>query len=242
MLALMTCAFCVMSCNKDDEEIDLFPAGTSSLRMMNEDNGKTLLGNSDVYITKEGNFASDRFPLFDMGEKNGIGDIGMPDFINMAPKVAVQLKHGYVICSDDKVHTFASKRKAIARDEMVYRVFVDSWIQDKDGNAVGANVRFLLGTPLSEEGALPAWGINIGSLSWNYEQNANSNSIRVPLSSNDAEVEFITQHADEYIAYTVDRNTLSFTLKNEWWPGGDYQLRIRSGQVYTEVTVTLRQY
>ena len=54
-ICLSLCVWSFAGCG-DDETIDIFPEGTASLRMMNEDNGKTLLGNSDVYITNAGNF------------------------------------------------------------------------------------------------------------------------------------------------------------------------------------------
>ena len=66
-ICLSLCVWSFAGCG-DDETIDIFPEGTASLRMMNEDNGKTLLGNSDVYITNAGNFKSDQFPLFDVVE------------------------------------------------------------------------------------------------------------------------------------------------------------------------------
>lgn len=72
ILTLFLCVFCIGSCSDDNEDLNPFPEGTSSLRMMNENNGKVTLGNSDVYITNEGNFKSDNFPIFDMGKKQGI--------------------------------------------------------------------------------------------------------------------------------------------------------------------------
>ena len=56
ILTLFLCVFCIGSCSDDNEDLNPFPEGTSSLRMMNENNGKVTLGNSDVYITNEGNF------------------------------------------------------------------------------------------------------------------------------------------------------------------------------------------
>ena len=129
ILTLFLCVFCISSCSDDNEELNPFPDGTSSLRMMNDNNGKVTLGNSDVYITNAGNFKSASFPIFDMGKKQGISDIGLPDFINMAPEVAVLPKHGYVFCSPYDVQTFDSRKKAIRENADVYRVYVDSWIE-----------------------------------------------------------------------------------------------------------------
>ena len=240
ILMLFLCGFSFISCDKDKEDVNLFPEGTSTLRMMNEENGKTILGNSDVYITKEGNFKSGQFPIFDMGEKKGIQDIAMPNFVNMAPEVAVNLKHGYVLCNDRDVYTFDSQKKAIIENAQVYRIFVDSWIQDKEENITGANVYFLLGTPM-EHGQMPAYDSNIGSLSWNYDLGkTNILNLAIPSSNpNDIEIEFITEGGDEYIAYSINKNSISFSLKVAHIWATDYRLRIRCNRVYTEVILTL---
>ena len=114
-ICLSLCVWSFAGCG-DDETIDIFPEGTASLRMMNEE-----LGNSDVYITNAGNFKSDQFPLFDVGEKRGIGDIDLPGFTNMAPEVAVQPRHGYVICTADDVRSFPSGQQAICENANIYR-------------------------------------------------------------------------------------------------------------------------
>lgn len=242
ILTLFLCVFSFTNCDKDDEDVDLFPDGTSTLRMMNEENGKTILGNSDVYITTAGNFKSEQFPLFDMGEKKGIKNIDMPDFVNMAPEVAVHPKHGYVFCNQFDIYTFNSQNKAIAENTKVYRIFVDSWIQDKEEKVIGANVYFLLGSPM-ESGLMPAFDSNIGSLSWNYEQDkTNILNLILPSSTpNDIEIEFITEKGDEYISYSINKNSVSFSLKGVYiWAATDYRLRIRCHHVYTEVVITLK--
>lgn len=83
------------------------------IKMMDEDNGGTTLGNSNVYMTSSGNFKSNNLPILDCGKKSEIGDIGLPDFTNMAPEVAVIPGHGYVICDYDNVKEFPSRKKAI---------------------------------------------------------------------------------------------------------------------------------
>lgn len=238
-LALLFLTFCLSNCNKED--FDPFPEGTSALRMMNEDNGKTLLGNSDVYITTGGNFKSGQFPILDMGERKGISDIDMPDFINMAPEVAVIPNHGYVVLENIyDIHTFKSQTKAIAEKSQVYRVFVDSWIQDKDGNNVGANVYFLLGKPC-ENGVIPVWGTNIGTLEWNYVEDK-STDFRISLKSyrkGEIEIEFISNELDEFLCYSINDGSIDFSLKNNNFNDGDYKLCIRCGNVYSEVVVTV---
>ena len=87
-IACSVIAMTMSSCGKSDK-IERFPEGTSMIKMMDEDNGGTTLGNSNVYMTSSGNFKSNNLPILDCGKKSGIGDIGLPDFTNMAPEVAV---------------------------------------------------------------------------------------------------------------------------------------------------------
>ena len=132
-IACSIIALTMSSCGKSDK-IERFPEGTSMIKMMDEDNGGTTLGNSKVYMTSSGNFKSNNLPILDCGKKSGIGDIGLPDFTNMAPEVAVIPGHGYVICDSDNVKEFPSRKKAIREDALVYRAYVDSWIQTDGKN------------------------------------------------------------------------------------------------------------
>ena len=94
-IACSVIALTISSCGKEDK-IERFPEGTSMIKMMDEDNGGTTLGNSNVYMTSSGNFKSNDLPILDCGKKSGIGDIGLPDFTNMAPEVAVIPGHGFL--------------------------------------------------------------------------------------------------------------------------------------------------
>ena len=233
-MGLLLCTLCFTACS-DDDGIDLFPEGTASLRMMNEDNGRTLLGNSDVYITREGNFASDASPLFDMGVCRGIGDIRLPDFVNMAPAVAVEPGHGYVVCNADYVTRFPSGTYAIAEYSDVYRVYVDSWIRGEEDKITGANVRFLLGKPAE---GMPAWDSMAGTI-YLVRMTDRIEPVRIDLPDGDIEVEY-EDSADEWLTYSVQNRTLTVTMPNFYIPGSDraeYSLRVRSGHVYTQIKV-----
>lgn len=234
LTGLLLCALCFTACS-DDDGIDLFPEGTASLRMMNEDNGRTLLGNSDVYITREGNFASDASPLFDMGQCRGIGDIRLPDFVNMAPAVAVEPGHGYVVCNADYVRQFPSGTYAIAEYSDVYRVYVDTWIRDKEDNITGANVRFLLGKPAN---GMPAWDGTAGTIYF-VRRADRIEPVRIDLPESDIEVEYL-DGADEWLTHSVQGRTLTVTMPDFYISGSDwaeYSLRVRSGHVYTQIKV-----
>lgn len=234
LMGLLLCALCFTACS-DDDDIYLFPEGTASLRMMNEDNGRTLLGNSDVYITSEGNFSSDASPLFDMGPCKGIGDIRMPDFINMAPSVAVEPGHGYVVCNADYVTQFPSGTYAIAENSNVYRVYVDTWIRDKEDNITGANVRFLLGKPAN---GMPAWDSTAGTIYF-VRMADRIEPVRIELPERDIEVEYLGD-ADQLLTHSVSGRTLTITMQDFYIPGSDhaeYSLLVRSGHVYTQIKV-----
>lgn len=227
-------AMTTLSCEKSDM-VERFPEGTSMLKMMNEDNGRTTLGNSNVYITSSLNFKSGSLPILDCGKKDGIGDIGLPDFANMAPEVAVRLGHGYVICDSKSVDDFPSRNKAIREDALMYRVYADSWITNDKGNTIGANVYFLLGNPL-EHGQMPEMGSNVGTLSWNLVNNG-SNTISIKLPSEDIEVDC----SDSILAFSTSGKKLTIKLSGSpmSYEIGDRRFRIRSGRVYTEAVVSV---
>lgn len=56
--AVAALLFGAVSCSKDETPGD--PEGTVLLNMYNEQNGKTLLSDSDIYINDAGNFISPR--------------------------------------------------------------------------------------------------------------------------------------------------------------------------------------
>ena len=193
----------------------------------------------DLALTGERNFQSNRFPIFDMGKKSGIGDIEMPDFINMAPQVAVQPGNGYVICDVDDILEFEeSGQLAIAESASVYRVFVDSWIQRGD-SITGANVRFLLGKP--SEGQLPVWGTSLGTI-WLDPYLASIDEqtpLVVDLPSShlgDIEIDLLGK-AQEELTYAVEGKQLKLRAASLYSVGSEYHLIIRYKHIYTEVSV-----
>lgn len=218
----------------DDDDINPFPDGTASLRMMNEDNGQTTLGNSDVYLTREGNFKSNSYPLFDRGMTEGITGISIPDFTNMAPEVAANPGHGYIVCNADEVVRFPSGRQAIASNASVYRFYMESWITDKDGNQVGANVRFLLGNA-DTDNVLPEWGSTVGTLLCGYNTDT---SQRIELKFPSTDIEAVIMEGGDLLSCTQTGNTLIFELKNT----DQYtcNVRIRHQQMFTEVKIEVQ--
>ena len=140
---------------------------------------------------------------------------------------------GSVICDSDNVKEFPSRKKAIREDALVYRAYVDSWIQT-DGKNVGANVYFLLGSPL-ERGQMPEMDSDLGTLAFDLVSHK-SNSISVKLPSEDIEV-IINDKTP--LACSTKGKTLTLTSAPMSYETGTWSLSIRSGRVYTKATVAI---
>lgn len=234
-LALCLCAVCMAGCG-DDEALS-FPEGTASLRMMNESNGKTIMGNSDLYITDSGNFRSDQFPLFDMGERRGVGDIDLPDFVNMAHEVAVTPGHGYLMCQRSQVTYFGqSQTGVITRNAQVYRFYVDSWIEES-GKKVGANVHFLLGGP-DKDNVLPAWNSTLATLTYDDNAGGFTGILQLPSAkAGDLEICLPDLSGDLLpLKYEIRDNEVIFRLDQSEWDflTKTFKVQIRHQHVYTE--------
>ena len=118
----------------------------------------------------------------------------------------------------------------------MYRVYVDSWIQT-NGKNVGANVYFLLGSPL-ERGQMPEMDSDLGTLSFDLVSHK-SNSISVKLPSEDIEV--IINDNKTPLTCSTEGKTLTLTLTSApmSYETGTWSLSIRSGRVYTKATVAI---
>ena len=141
-----------------------------------------------------------------------------------------------VVCEADDVQTFPSGRKAIAQNSLVYRFYVDSWIEDKDKNITGANVQFLLGEP-DEESALPAWESRLATVTWNYDK---GESATVSLKFPTADIEVLplgnTEDQDYGLLYQVSGKTVTFYMEMNWGLT-EYRFDVRYKNTYSRVTV-----
>ena len=72
--ALCTVAF--GACSKDDGGKG-DPAGSALLNMMNESNGRTLLGSSDVYVDDAGNFVCSSSVIAYAGRVGGLNGVSV---------------------------------------------------------------------------------------------------------------------------------------------------------------------
>ena len=77
LAAALACT--TLSCSKKEGN-PADPAGTAMLNMYNEQNGKTILSDSDIYINDAGNFISpSSCQLFVLGQSSGLGGVRISD-------------------------------------------------------------------------------------------------------------------------------------------------------------------
>ena len=108
--ALCTVAF--GACSKDDGGKG-DPAGSASLNMMNESNGRTLLGSSDVYVDDAGNFVCSSAVIAYVGRVNGLNGVPIR-FDNLVRKTAVDVGGGYLVYDGESLHEFQRPTTACA--------------------------------------------------------------------------------------------------------------------------------
>lgn len=233
-LTLMTAA-----CSDDDDFSD--PEGTVTLNMFDEQNGKTLLGNSDVYINRSNNFVTSSCVLMDLGKKGGLGAIAYPELKTLSKEMAVLPGHGYFVCKSAAVKTFDSGNLALPISSEVdyYKMYVNSTIE-REVAIVGAVVRYALARP--DTYGLPEYGSNVGKVGWNFVRNEGI-PLTLTLSSDD--FEYILLDEDDIFNVTKQGRKLSIAYDGDYTDNvGDYPyvlyLRIRGS--YTRVEVTMSYY
>ena len=126
--ALCTVAF--GACSKDDGGKG-DPAGSALLNMMNESNGRTLLGSSDVYVDDAGNFVCSSAVIAYVGRVNGLNGVPIR-FDNLVRKTAVDVGGGYLVYDGESLHEFPSGHIALAAGATFYRMRVESEIMGED--------------------------------------------------------------------------------------------------------------
>lgn len=170
------------SCSKDDNDY-IDPVGTVTINMMDENNGQTELGNSDVYIDNAHNFYGPYCLLSQLGLKNGLGDISAPVLNGITRKVAVEEGCAYQVFKKHALRTFPSGKNAINVSADYYNVYVVSDITQKEV-VVGATVKFVL-MDVPDNG-LPQPDTYIGSFNkYSWEEQ----TIEIELPDDDFEYE-----------------------------------------------------
>ena len=148
------------SCSDDDSTPEIDNATT--LNMLDAENGKTRLGNSDIYINAANNFETNRCLIVELGSSKGLGRVVPPQISEgLVNQVAVTPGHLYQAFKGDAVMRFPSGKLALALAGDYYQFYVDSEIK-KEERRIGAVVRFALINP--EADGMPAYDSTIGTV------------------------------------------------------------------------------
>lgn len=219
-----------ISCS-DDIDVDL--RDVVALNMANEDNGKTLLGNSDVYINKANNFKTDTFLIAPLGKTKGIGSVIYPQAMEgMVHETEVIPNHLYQVFDEDDVMSFPSGKWAVAVDAVYYQMYVESLITEGD-KTTGAKVQFVPVTPYPN-----------GLFYYDSSITRFSSSIRVVeiWFQSDAEF-FYYDNILEVFDVTIVNGSIILRLKEDPTEEngfrGNYTIYVRQGYVYTKKIVTV---
>lgn len=223
LILLLLCTVSFVQCTKEKE-----PNDAITLNMLNEENGKTLLGSTDVYINQANNFKSNNFYLVDFGDKDGLGTNKEPTLDNIAKEVAVTPKHLYYIYHKDDIREFPSGKRALFREAKYYKTYV---IAPKAVNniLVGATVKYTVNTPIKNN--LPKSDTVIGKLQYAGSE------IKYTLPR---DAECILENPN-VLQMKVEGTNLTISLLKDAdsivGPYGNYKVYIRSGSTYTVVNV-----
>lgn len=229
MLLLFLGAIGFAACSDDDDAKD--PADTVTLNMLNEENGKTRLGESDLYINKSNNFATYSCYIAEVGKRGGLGADIQPQLNNLTKEAAVVPGHLYQIYDRNVLRTFPSGNLAIHIGTGYYKMYVVSPITDNNVTT-GAAVKYALTYPDSQ--GLPEYEAHIGSI------NRIEDSIEYTLPAN-AEYVFNDYLAQESDAFDIQAADGKLTVKlldpvdNIHGPYGTYGIYVRAGTTYTLV-------
>lgn len=231
-ILLMSLTFtAVTSCDKDDDDSS-YPSDAVTLNMLDEQNGKTLLGTSDLYINKSNNFRTYSYLLSDVGKVSGVGAKMDPKTGNLVKEAAVIPGHMYQIFNPTVLRDFASGTKAVQVGAGYYQVYVASKITS-DNVTTGAVVQYVLAYP--DGNNLPKLNQNMGTFLTTEDR------VEIPLPKG-AEY-FFEEHnsSGDVGAFEISNvNGKLVVALNNWpdkyrGPWGTYKTYIRLGNVFTIV-------
>ena len=229
ILLLVASSALLASCsNDDDSSID--PAGTVTLNMLDEQNGKTRLGESDVYINKAYNFHTSSCLITDKGSAGGLGGSTSPELNNLVREAAITPGHVYQIFDSEALREFPSGTKAVMLGASYYQAYAVSPIQ-KETSTIGAVIKYIPVHP--EANGLPEYGYKFGDVYYSGQ----SVSMQLPKG---AEC-FWYDGVPEVFDISVEGGTLQMRLLRTptGYNGvsGNYNIYLRLGNVYTSVIV-----
>ncbi|MDR1646395.1 MAG: DUF5036 family protein [Tannerellaceae bacterium] len=198
--------------------------------MMNENNGMTELGNSDVYINNANNFYSQSCLLSSLGKKNELGNISDILLLGGTNTTAVEPGKAYQIFSKESIKKFPSGKLALNIAANYYNVYVVSQMK-QENTITGAIVKFILmDVPKND---LPAFNDNIGTL-LDYT-NTNLSEITIELPTSDFEYEPTFNNVFNVFEHKKEGNKLIVRIIEYSLPQ-DIGFYIRIKDSYTYVT------
>lgn len=230
---ILAFAISFVACSDDDNTPD-DPVGTVALNMLNEGNGKTELGNSDVYINNANNFYSQSCLLSSLGKKNGLASIDDVLLVGGTNTAAVEVGNAYQIFTRSSTKEFPSGKLALRIGSNYYNVYVASQIK-KENAVTGAIVKFLLmDTPVN---GLPELDSNIGTLN---HLNPNEHEITIELPISDFEYEPAFNNYFNKFEHKKEGSRLTIKLvEYEGFPQ-EFGFYIRIKESYTYVSGQLK--
>lgn len=231
--AVLAFATSFVACSSDDDTPN-DPVGTVTLNMLNEDNGQTVLGNSDVYINNANNFYSESCLLSSLGKKNGLGSISDILLIGGTNTAAVEPGNAYQVFNSGNVKKFPLGKLALSIGSNYYNVYVVSPLKEED-TIIGASVKFaLMDVPTND---LPKFNSNIGTLN---HLNANEHEITIELPNSDFEYEATFNNVFNKFEHKKDGNKLIVKLVEYEGIPQDIGFYIRIKESYTYVVGRLQ--
>ena len=225
-------AFGAVSCS-DDDKVPGDPEGTVSLNMMNESNGKTLLGDSGIYIDKAQNFVTDGdCYLFALGKAGGLGAAQVKSLENPVPQAAVQAGYAYAAYRPGAMLIFHSGKLAlpIGDSRVNYiKFYVVSPLSEGD-KTVGAAIKYAVVRP--ETHGLPEYGSTVLRIDRsNYDHLEQEVSLTLP--SDDCEYDFL----DDGYGIRCEQRGRKLFFRLEDWFAHQFELYLRIRESYTKVYV-----
>ena len=228
LMLLLFLAGC--SSKNDDEESEVF---STTLNMMNEDNGKTLFEDTGYYIDNVGNFTSEYgyWCIVDAGNTSLSNTKWQADLENRVRTAAVQYNHSYHFFRNADLIEFPSGTFAVPLETDFYKLRVEEPIKE-NGVTKGAVVKFVKSKVSSR--TLPAKGSVIGSM-----VNAADSKIEIPVPKG---AEYCEGEKIKSIGniFDIQINDGKLIIKPNYWSDGssrreEFDLYIRQGSICTKV-------
>lgn len=219
-------------CCSDDGTAD--PSGAVALNMMDEDNGKTELEDSGIYIDRGQNFvAGDDCLLIDLGAVRGLGAVALGEIGVPVKRAAVVSGHGYAAFRPRTLLRFPSGKLALPawQSEVNYMKFYVQSPLRSGGETVGAAVKYLFAQPASC--GLPEYGAEalvVARKDYDPER-----EVSLTLPESDFEYDF---HGSD--AFDCEKRGRRLVFRFREWRSGSYALYLRIRGSYTRVCVVMR--